>query len=68
MLDVVKKRRGPEPGREAIAMRETQARGLVVADQVALECALCFVCLEERGGAVMASASGALGVSWVFLD
>jgi hypothetical protein len=51
--------------RDAIAMREAQAHGLVVADQVALECDLSFLCLAERAGEpVIAAALGALDAVW----
>ncbi|PKO28626.1 MAG: LysR family transcriptional regulator [Betaproteobacteria bacterium HGW-Betaproteobacteria-9] len=65
MLDLVKSGVGLSLVRDAIAMREAQARGLVVADQVALECDLSFVCLEERAGEpVITSAWGALEAVW----
>ncbi|MBW8314943.1 MAG: LysR family transcriptional regulator [Thiobacillus sp.] len=65
MLDLVKSGVGLSLVRDAIAMREAQARGLVVADQVALECDLSFVCLAERAGEpVIASAWGALEAVW----
>ena len=50
MLDMVKSGVGLSLVRDAIAMRGAQACGLVVADLVALECDLNFVCLEERAG------------------
>lgn len=40
----------PVQMRDAIAMREAQACGLVVADQLVRECDLSFVCLGERAG------------------
>jgi DNA-binding transcriptional LysR family regulator len=43
MLDLVRSGVGLALARDAIAMREAQARGLVVADRVALPCCLCFV-------------------------
>jgi hypothetical protein len=65
MLDLVKSGVGLSLVRDAIAMREAQARGLVVADQVALECDLSFVCLEERAREpVIAGAWGALEAVW----
>jgi DNA-binding transcriptional LysR family regulator len=65
MLDLVKSGVGLSLVRDAIAMREAQARGLVVADQVALECDLSFVCLAERAGEpVIAGAWGALEAVW----
>ncbi|OOG87661.1 hypothetical protein B0E41_03830 [Hydrogenophaga sp. A37] len=49
----------PVQTRDAITMREIQARGLVVADQVVRECDLSFVCLAERvGEPVITSAWG----------
>lgn len=49
----------PVQTRDAIAMRETQVRGLVVASLVALECDLSFVGLAERAGeSVITSAWG----------
>ncbi|WP_066256340.1 LysR family transcriptional regulator [Hydrogenophaga flava] len=65
MLDLVKSGVGLSLVRDAIAMREAQAHGLVVADQVALECDLSFICLAERAGEpVIAAALGALDAVW----
>ena len=65
MLDLVKSGVGLSLVRDSIAMREAQARGLVVADQVALECDLSFVCLAARAGdPVIASALAALDSVW----
>jgi DNA-binding transcriptional LysR family regulator len=65
MLDLVKSGVGLSLVRDSIAMREAQARGLVVADQVALECDLSFICLAERAGEpVLASAWAALDAVW----
>ena len=65
MLDLVKSGVGLSLVRDAIAMREAQAHGLVVADQVALECDLSFLCLAERAGEpVIAAALGALDAVW----
>jgi hypothetical protein len=51
--------------RDSIAIREAQARGLVIADKVSLDCTLAFVCLRARTGeAVIASAWGALERVW----
>lgn len=51
--------------RDAIAMREAQACGLVVATLVALECDLSFVGLAERaGGTGDNECLGALEVVW----
>ena len=65
MLDLVKSGVGLSLVRDSIAIREAQARGLVVADQVALECDLSFVCLATRAGdPVIASALAALDSVW----
>ncbi|MEZ5646027.1 MAG: LysR family transcriptional regulator [Burkholderiaceae bacterium] len=65
MLDLVRSGVGLSLVRDSIAMREAQDRGLVVADQVALECDLGLVCLAERcGEPVIASALTALDVVW----
>ena len=65
MLDLVTSGVGLSLVRDSIAMREAQARGLVVADQVALECDLSFVCLAARAGdPVIASALAALDSVW----
>lgn len=65
MLDLVKSGVGLSLVRDSIAMREAQARGLVVADRVALECDLSFVCLAARTGEpVVASALAALDSVW----
>ena len=46
-------------------MREAQARGLVIADQVVLECDLALVCLAERQGEpLIAGAWSALDTVW----
>lgn len=65
MLDLVKSGVGLSLVRDAIAMREAQAHGLVVADQVALDCDLGFICLAERAGEpVIAAALAALDAVW----
>lgn len=65
MLDLVKSGVGLSLVRDSIAMREAQAHGLVVADRVALECDLSFVCLAARTGEpVIASALAALDSVW----
>ncbi|MDP2264787.1 MAG: LysR family transcriptional regulator [Hydrogenophaga sp.] len=65
MLDLVKSGVGLSLVRDAIAMRESQASGLVMADQVALPCDLSFVCLAERAGEpVIARAWAALDGVW----
>jgi DNA-binding transcriptional LysR family regulator len=43
MLDLVRSGVGLSLARDTIAMREAQARGLVVADRVALPCSLCYI-------------------------
>lgn len=65
MLDLVKSGVGLSLVRDSIAIREAQARGLVVADRVALDCDLSFVCLAARTGEpVIASALAALDSVW----
>ncbi len=65
MLDLVRGGVGLSLVRDAIAIREAQARGLVMADQVALECELALVCLAERQGEpVIARAWQALDAVW----
>lgn len=54
--------RGASAERDAITMRAAQACGLVVANLVALECDLSFVCLAERAGEpVISGAWGGVG-------
>jgi DNA-binding transcriptional LysR family regulator len=65
MLDLVRSGVGCSLVRESIAISEAQARGLVVADRVSLECRLCFVCLRgRRSEPVVASAWAALAQVW----
>ena len=65
MLDLVRSGVGLSLVRESIAITEAQARGLVVADRVSLECQLCFVSLRaRRGEPVLASAWAALEQVW----
>ena len=65
MLDLVRSGVGLSLARDAIAIREAQARGLVIADQVSLECDLCFICLAaRRGDPVIESAWRALDSVW----
>lgn len=65
MLDLVRGGVGLSLVRDAIAMREAQARGLAIADKVTLECDLSFVCLAQRAGEpVIASALRALDAAW----
>ena len=66
MLDLVKSGVGLSLMRDTIAMREAQASGLVVADQVSLDCELVFICLSERlQDPLMISAWKALEATWV---
>lgn len=65
MLDLVRSGVGLSLVRDSIAIREAQARGLVIADKVSLDCTLAFVCLRGRAGeAVIGSAWGALERVW----
>lgn len=65
MVDLVRSGVGLSLVRESIAITEAQARGLVVADRVSLDCQLCFVSLRaRRGEPVVASAWAALGEVW----
>lgn len=65
MLDLVRSGVGLSLVRDAIAIREAQARGLVVADRVSLDCELSFVCRAERlGEPVIAAAWAALESVW----
>lgn len=65
MLDLVRSGVGLSLVRDSIAIREAQARGLVVADRVRLDCMLAFVGLHARAGEpVLASAWRALQVVW----
>ncbi|KAF1045376.1 LysR family transcriptional regulator [Xylophilus sp.] len=65
MLDLVRAGLGLSLARDAVAMRESHARGLVIADQVALECGLCFVYLASRAEEpVLAGAVEAVRAAW----
>ncbi|MCW5654866.1 LysR family transcriptional regulator [Hydrogenophaga sp.] len=65
MLDLVRSGVGLSLVRDAIAMREAQARGLTIADQVALACELSFLCLAARASEpVIAAAWNALDAVW----
>ncbi len=65
MLDLVKSGVGLSLARDSVAIRESQAHGLVVADRVSLDCALSFVCLRaRRDEPVVASAWAALDAVW----
>jgi DNA-binding transcriptional LysR family regulator len=48
MLDLLKSGVGLSLVRDAVAMRESQVHGLVIAEGLALACELQFVCLEAR--------------------
>lgn len=65
MLDLVRSGVGLSLVRDSIAMHEAQARGLVIADRVSLDCELSFVCLRaRRADPVLASAWTALDRVW----
>jgi DNA-binding transcriptional LysR family regulator len=66
MLDLVRSGVGLSLAREAIALREAQSRGLVLADRVSLPCCLCFVQNQQRAneGAWQAAAQ-ALAKVWL---
>lgn len=65
MLDLVKSGIGLSLVRDSIAIRESQAHGLVIADRASLDCVLSFVCLAtRRDEAVVASAWAALAEVW----
>lgn len=62
MLDLVRSGVGLSLVRDSIAIRESQARGLVIADRVSLDCALGFVCLQAR------LAEPVIGSAWTALE
>jgi DNA-binding transcriptional LysR family regulator len=65
MLDLVKSGVGLSLVRDSIAIRESHAAGLVIADQVSLQSVLCFVSLSaQRQAPVVASAWKALEAVW----
>jgi len=65
MLDLVRSGVGLSLVRDSIAIREAQARGLVIADRVSLDCDLSFVCLKARvADPVVAGAWAALEKVW----
>ena len=65
MLDLVKSGVGLSLVRDSIAMRESHASGLVIADQVSLQSVLGFVSLDtQRQAPVVASAWKALEAVW----
>lgn len=65
MLDLIKSGVGLSLVRDSIAIRESQAHGLVIADKVQLACTLQFVSLAARAEEpVIAYAWAALGRAW----
>lgn len=65
MLDLVRSGVGLSLAREAIALREVQSRGLVLADRVSLPCCLCFVQNQQRAQeGAMQAAKQALAKVW----
>ena len=65
MLDLVRSGVGLSLVRDSVAIREVQARGLVVADRVQLDCVLRFVCLAQRADEpAVAAAWAALEKVW----
>lgn len=65
MLALVKSGVGLSLARDSIAIRESQAHGLVVADRVHLDCVLSFICLKARiADPVVAGAWSALAQAW----
>jgi DNA-binding transcriptional LysR family regulator len=65
MLDLVKSGVGLSLLRDSTAIREAQAGGLVVADQVALDCVLVFACHRNRAAEpVVANAWNAVERVW----
>ena len=65
MLDLVRSGVGLSLARDSIAIRESQARGLVVADRVSLDCDLSFIFpAERRSEPVVASALAAVQGVW----
>jgi DNA-binding transcriptional LysR family regulator len=65
MLDLVRSGVGLSLARESIALRESQARGLVMADKVMLDCTLSFVFLTSRAHEpVITAARRALDSVW----
>ena len=65
MLDLVRSGVGLSLVRDSIAIAEAQARGLVIADKVSLDCRLSFLCLKTRmTDPVVVSAWTALNKVW----
>jgi DNA-binding transcriptional LysR family regulator len=57
MLDLVRSGVGLSLVRDSIAMRESQSRGLVIADKVSLDCTLCFVYTAQRSHEIVIGAA-----------
>ncbi len=69
MLDLVRAGVGLSLARDALALAERQERGLTVAEDVRLPCALSFVWRRDRGDeAVIAEALEVLGGVWMTLS
>lgn len=65
MTDLVKSGIGLSLMRDSIAIREQQAHGLVVAENVKLDCVLTFACLHSRqNDSVVQVARSALARAW----
>lgn len=65
MIELVKSGVGLSLMRDSIAIRESQAFGLEIAERIGLKCALTFICLRDRHDeAVIAAAWEALGQVW----
>lgn len=65
MVDLVKSGVGLSLMRDSIALRESQAHGLAIADRVSLPCALCFVCQRvQRQEPAVNAAWEAIGGVW----
>jgi len=65
MLDLIKSGVGLSLVRDSIAIRESQAHGLAIADRVHLDCDLNLVWVASRGSEpVLATALAALGRVW----
>ena len=65
MLDLVKSGIGLSLVRDSIALRESQAHGLVIADSVSVTTQLSFICLaSRRAEPQIATAFGLMGSLW----
>lgn len=65
MLDLVRSGMGLSLVRESIAHREAQTLGLVIANQVSLDCELSFICRTERASEpAITAALSALDTIW----